>query len=49
MRQVRTKKANVSKPSMTYRKRLDDVKTEGSLYLGISVGDTCILPVRRPV
>jgi hypothetical protein len=38
VRQVGAKKANVSEPLMTYRKRKDDVKTEGSRYLGMSAG-----------
>ena len=38
VRQVRVKKANVSEPLMTCRKRRDDIKTEASRYLGIGLG-----------
>ena len=34
--------------SMTCRKRRDDVKTGASRYSGISLGETCLLPRRRP-
>jgi hypothetical protein len=34
VRQVRAKKANVSEPLMTCRKRIDGIETEESRYLG---------------
>ena len=49
MRQVRAKKANVSEPLITHRKRIDDVETGECRCSGMSAGDTCLLPVRRPV
>jgi hypothetical protein len=42
VRQVRAKKANVSEPLMTCRKRIDDIKTEESRYLGSGLGDTLL-------
>jgi hypothetical protein len=42
VRQVRAKKANVSEPLMTCRKRIDDIKTEESRYLGSSLGGSLL-------
>jgi hypothetical protein len=47
VRQVRARKANVSEPPMTCRKRRDDIKTEESRYLGNSLGET--LPTAQVV
>ena len=46
---MRAEKANVSEPLITHRKRIDDVETGEGRCLGMSAGDTCILPARRPV
>ena len=42
MRQVRVKKANGIEPLMTCRKRRDDIKTEASRYLGMSLGGSLL-------
>jgi len=47
VRQVRAKKTNVSEPLMTCRKRIDDIKTEESRYLGSSLGEN--LPTAQAV
>lgn len=42
VRQVRIKKANGIEPLMTCRKRRDDIKTEASRYLGMSLGGSLL-------
>ena len=42
------KEASASEPLMRCRKDKDDVKTGGCWYSGISPGETCLLPGRRP-
>ena len=47
MRQVRAKKANVSEPLMTCRKRSNGIETEESRYLGKQPGGN--LPIAQAV
>jgi hypothetical protein len=46
--QVRVKKTNASEPLRTCLKRRDDVETGRNRWLGRSLGETCLLPRRRP-
>lgn len=48
LRQVRIEETSASEPPMTCRKRRDGVRTGGSRYSGMSLGCTCLLPIRRP-
>jgi hypothetical protein len=46
---VTSKKRTERKPLMKYRKRMDDVKTVGSRYCGISSDRACRWAERHPV